>query len=133
MAKKDSEAVKPSEVSQQTPKGKLKTLMSAARSAYKDARAIAGGYGEKVAQLVEHEHLHKKAWASVVAEDRMTPEKLAEFYDTQAYYRDVLGLNERAESAPKLRLEPDKEDAEDDGEEKKTGTVSPFPAPATRQ
>jgi len=139
MAKKpkaEETAAKPSEVAPQTGEKKLRSLMNAARSAYKDSLAISGAYGEKIANAVEHDHLHKKAWASVVAEDRMTPEKLAEFYDAQEYYRDVLGLNERAKSAPRLRLEGGEEETEEeadagDAEAKPDPKVAPFPKPAS--
>ena len=82
--------------------------MTAARSTYKASRSLAGTFGEKIANAVEHDRLHLKAFRSVVAEDRMEPDKLAEFYDAQEYYRDVLGLNERAKSAPRLAIDNDK-------------------------
>jgi hypothetical protein len=97
---------------EQTSVKKLKALLRVAEAAYKDSRSIAGGYGEQVARAVEHDHLHKQAFASVVREARMTPEKLAAFYDAQSYYRDVLGLDERAASAPRL---PMAEEGEDEG------------------
>jgi hypothetical protein len=141
MAKKGSdekkeEAAKPSEVSQQTGKRKLKELLGTARDAYKDGRSIAGALGQAIKEAVEHNYLHAKAFKSVVAEDRMTPEKLADFYAAQEYYRDVLGLNERAASAPRLGLE-EKGEAEEEGEEEgekegEKGNVQPFPTPAGR-
>ena len=108
----------------QTPVKKLKALMRVAQSAYKDARSIAGGYGEQVAKHVEHDNLHKQAWSSVVREDRMTPEKLAAFYDAQSYYRDVLDLYERAASAPRLPMEEEAIEGDEDGK------VRRFPAAA---
>jgi hypothetical protein len=83
---------------------KLKSLLGSARKTYKDTRSAAGTLGEQIRSAVEHDHLHAKAFRSVVAEDRMEPEKLAEFYDAQEFYRDILGLNERASSAPKFEV-----------------------------
>jgi hypothetical protein len=81
---------------------KLKSLLRDSRAAYRDTRSIAGTLGESIAQAVEHNHLHRKAFAAVRAEDRMEPDKLAEYYDTLELYRDMCGLTERAKSAPKF-------------------------------
>jgi hypothetical protein len=84
----------------QTSEKKLKYLMGRSRSTYKDQRALSGVLGQLIADAVEHDHLHRKAFSAVRAEDRMEPEKLAAYYDALEFYRDVLGLTERAESAP---------------------------------
>jgi hypothetical protein len=102
------------EVTKVTPVNKLKALLGAARSVYKDTRLISGAFGEKIAKAVEHEHLHLKAFRSVVAEDRMEPDKLADFYDAQEHYRDVLGLNERATSAQRLPMGETEAEAADE-------------------
>lgn len=120
MAKNDSN---PGDaVTEQTPVKKLKALLRTAEAAYKDQRSIAGGYGEQIARAVEHDHLHKQAFAAVVREARLTPEKLAAFYDAQSYYRDVLGLDERAASAPRLPMS--------EGGEEGDPNVRRFPAAA---
>ncbi len=82
----------------------LKDLVAMARSTKADVSELAGRFGEAVKNAVESKHLHRKAFRSVVAEDRMEPDALADFYDAQDYYRDVLGLNDRAKSAPRLSL-----------------------------
>jgi hypothetical protein len=82
----------------------LKDLLALARSTKADVSELAGTLGQAIANAVESKHLHRKAFRSVVAEDRMEPDALADFYDAQEYYRDVLGLNERARSAPRLAL-----------------------------
>lgn len=83
---------------------KLKNLAGASRSAYRDSRRISGALGEQLRNAAEHEHLHLKAFRSVMAEDRMEPPELADFYAAQEYYRDELGLLERAKSAPRLPM-----------------------------
>jgi hypothetical protein len=127
MSKKGSgdkkEAAKPSDVSQQIGQKKLRTLLRAANDAHKDQREIAGGLGQKIADAVENEHLHKKAFSTLRMADRMTPEKLADWWDTLQYYIDVSGLAERAASAPRLRLEPDAE--EDDADKGKVTPIRP--------
>lgn len=111
---------------------KLKRLMADSRAAYKDTRSIAGELGEKIAQAVEHDHLHKKAFAFVRMADRMEPEKLADFLDTVDYYRDISGLNERAAKVIRMSLDDDgQDDGEgDEDEDDQDGNVRPFPSPA---
>jgi hypothetical protein len=118
-----------------TPVKVLEDLLKAARRTKNDVAEIAGAFGQKLANAVESKHLNRKAFRAVMAEDRMEPEKLAEFYDAQDYYRDV-GLTDRAASAPKLPIEESTEDGEDEGGGKGTGkkkrdNVKPFPAPTS--
>lgn len=110
--KEETEQAKPSETRQVTSSRKLTNLRKAARSAYKDTRAIAGSYGEQVRSAIEHDHLHRKAWSQAIKEDRMEPAELAEFYDQLEYYRDELGLRQRAESAPSLPLQEEEDNVE---------------------
>jgi hypothetical protein len=99
---KSSEAKAPKAL--QTGVRKLRELMGMVRTVREEAteRRIELTAALKIA--VENNHLHKKAFAAVCAEDRMEPEKLADYYDHLEYYRDALGLNERAASAPKLEV-----------------------------
>lgn len=129
MAKRKGNAAIPSEVSPQIGKNKLRGLLRAANDAHKDQREIAGGLGQKIADAVENEHLHKKAFATLRMADRMTPEKLADWWDTLQLYMDLSGLAERAASAPRLRLEPDAEDGEEE-DKTKGGKVTPLRPPA---
>jgi hypothetical protein len=82
----------------------LKDLVKLTRSTKNDVSEMAGRLGEAIANAVENKHLHRKAFRAVLAEDRMEPDKLADFYDAQDYYRDILGLIDRANSAPRLSL-----------------------------
>ena len=119
MAKKDK-----GEVRQVTSARKLRELLGSARSTASDISELSGGLGSEINTAVEKNHLHRKAFRAAVAEDRMEPEKLAEYYEQLDYYRDVLGLTERAKNAPKLPM-----GEATDGEE--DGTVHKFPAPAS--
>lgn len=102
----------------------LSDLLKLARSTKNDMAEMAGTFGSAIAKAVDDKHLHRKAFRSVVAEDRMEPEALRDFYDAQDYYRDALGLIERAKSAPRLPEGDDEEEAEDEGRGKK---VTAFP------
>lgn len=108
---------------------KLKRLMADARSAYKDSREIAGELGQKIANAVEHDNLHKKAFAFVRMADRMEPEKLADFLDAVDYYRDVSGINERAAKVLRMNLDDDGQDDAVVDEDDDTN-IRPFPAHA---
>lgn len=105
---------------------KLDSLLKASRSCNCDIQSLRDTLGEKIAKAVENEHLHKRAFAAVVKEDKMEPEELRDFYDAQEYYRDVLGLNERAKSAPAFDLEADKE-----ADKPEKGNVRPIRAPSS--
>lgn len=89
----------------QTSPAKLRKLMATARAAYKDSRSIAGELGAEIKDASEHDHLHKKAFASCRAADRMEPEALADYFEARDYYEEVFGLRKRAASAPRLSLE----------------------------
>lgn len=138
-ARKKAAAAKPAAARTKNTKGtetdkagqisgnKLKRLMADSRAVYKDVRALSGDLGQKIANAVEHDNLHKKAFAFVRMADRMEPEKLADFLDTIDYYRDISGLNERASKVIKMNLDDDGEgDEQDQGE----SNVRAFPAPS---
>lgn len=109
---KPAEAVKPSEVQEIIPEKKLKSLFRQAQDAYTNSRSIAGTIGEKIKTASEHDHLHAKAFRSVCQEARMTAEKLNDYYASQEHYREILGLNAKAQSA--LRLDFENETGEED-------------------
>jgi hypothetical protein len=88
----------------QTGVRKLKELLGIARSSRADISRIDSNYGSAVRSAVEKNHLHKRAWNMAVKEDRMEPPELAAYYDALDYYRDVLGLLERANSAPSFSV-----------------------------
>ena len=130
MAKKKdaetTEAVKASEVEQQITPKKLKALLKSSNEAFKNTREISGELGQQIAAAVEKDHLHRKAFAILKGFDRMTPEKLADVWETLNYYMDVSGLAERAKSALKMNFDA----AEDEAEGETDTNVTGFPSPA---
>jgi hypothetical protein len=111
--------------------GKLKKLMAAAREGYQSARDIAESLGAEIKGAVDNDNLHRKAFSAVRAEDRMEPEKLAEYFAHRDLYEEILGLRKRAASAPRLPLDGDKDEAgEPDADAPKDApreNVRPFP------
>ena len=115
--KKDEQATKV------TPERRVKSLLASARLARSNVSEIVGVYRSELKEHIEKHHLHRKAFHAVVAEDRMEPNALAEFYEHQEYYRDVLGLTERAKNAPRLPMG----DGPAAGEEEGDTNVKNFP------
>lgn len=103
----------------------LSDLLAQARAAMQDTRDISGELGAKIKDASDNSHLHKKAFASVRAADRLEPEKLADYFAHRDYYEEVLGLRKRAEAVVRLPLD-------DDGDvtaKAKNVNVTPFPMP----
>lgn len=123
-----AKAKTPTQEVAQTGERKLKQLLKTANESHKNMQEISGTLGQQIADAVENNHLHKKAFATLRSMDRMTPQKLADFWDTLQYYVDISGLGDRAASAPKLPM--DAGDDEDDVDDK-TGKVRPFPKPTS--
>jgi hypothetical protein len=134
------ETAKSSEIAKQIGAAKLKRLLSIAANSHKDSQEIAGTLGQKIAHACEHDHLHRKAFATLKAMDRMTPEKLADYWDTLQYYVEISGLGERAASAPAFDLaarraqgeggdDPEDPDNPRDEPEAGPGNIKPFPRP----
>lgn len=118
MAKKETTTRLPS-------KATLVSLRSAKRSMDSDINEVRGTYGQQVAEAVEKKHVHKKALAIALREDKMEPEQLKLYYEHLDHYREELGLNKRAESAPDLPIQD--EDAEGSADDK----VRKFPPPSS--
>lgn len=104
---------------------KLNSLLSDARKAYKDQRSISGELGAAIKEAAEHDHLHKKAFATIRSLDRMEPEKLADFFAHFDYYCDASGLRKRAGAVMRMPLD----DGREVGEQAPGPNVTPFPAP----
>ncbi len=105
---------------------KLNSLLADARKAYKEQRSISGELGAAIKEAAEHDHLHKKAFATVRSLDRMEPEKLADFFAHFDYYCEATGLRKRAGSVMRMALDDGKEVGEQGG---RTDNVAPFPMP----
>ena len=104
---------------------KLNALLSDARKAYKEQRSISGELGAAIKEAAERDHLHKKAFATVRALDRMEPENLADFFAHFDYYCDASGLRKRAGAVMRMPLD----DGKEVGEQPPNPNVTPFPAP----
>jgi hypothetical protein len=107
---------------------KLLALLGSARAAYKDQRSISGELGAAIKEAAEHDHLHKKAFASVKSSDRMEPEALADFFAHRDYYEETLGLRKRAGSVMRMQL-GDEASGETEAPGSRTSNVKPFPLP----
>lgn len=117
---------------------KLLSLLGSARAAYKEGRSIAGELGALIKDAAEHDHLHKKAFASVKSADRMEPEALADFFAHRDFYEESLGLRKRAGSVVRMDFSDDGRSEGGDNTDPqpetadskaRTGNVRPFPGP----
>jgi Ran GTPase-activating protein (RanGAP) involved in mRNA processing and transport len=119
---------------------KLIALLREVTSTTADMQELSGSLNERIGHAVEHDHLHKKAFSTLRVMDRMTPEKLADYWDTLQFYVDASGLGERAASAPAFNLSGRKDEEEeteleaDEAEQQKAaekdpGNVKAFPRP----
>lgn len=114
-----------------TPKKKLLTLLASARAAYAEQRSISGEIGAATKEAAEHDHLHKKAFATIKGLDRMEPEKLADFFAHFDYYCEATGLRKRAGAVMRMPLGDDdgKATGETGDAKGRAGNVKPFPMP----
>lgn len=99
MAKKDKEPVY-----QLTPGKTLKALLTTAKRIGKKVTELSGELGAAVANAVEHHHLHRYAFSIIKRCNTMEPEKLAEFKAHFDHYWIEAGLEERADSAPRMEM-----------------------------
>lgn len=112
-----------------TPGTELRKLLKIKRSSDADKDEAIGTYANAVGHAIEKNHLHKKAWAAAVREDKMEPEQLRAFYEHLEHYREELGLNKRAESAPALPMDGEEETETEEEAETRGRNVRAFPAP----
>lgn len=87
-----------------TPGNKVKSLLRAAKKTKEQTQSIAGEYGQMVANAVENDHLHRKAFSFAKQLHQMTDEKLAECLTHLDYYLDVSGVNDRVAKVGRLDL-----------------------------
>lgn len=112
-AETENESAKPTHAAQLIGASALKGLLRAKKATQAEVDETLGSYRSKLAYAVEKQHLHKKAYATLVQMDRMEPEKLAEYFDTLQAYMDMAGITKRIESVGRLPL-ADSRDGEDD-------------------
>lgn len=130
MARKAAEKSTDKTTTRLTPGTKLRELLKSKKSSQQDADEAIGRYRQSLGVASEKHHLHLKAWAAVVREDKMEPEQLRAYYEHLEHYREELGLNKRAESAPPLPMEGE-EDGDGEETDKPGRNVRQFPAPSS--
>lgn len=94
--------------------GKLKRLMAAKRSTKKDMYELMGTLGQSIKDAVDNDHLDRKMFNWICQLDSMEPEKIAAHLDNFNYYLDVSGINKRAESVMRMKLDNTDDDAGED-------------------
>jgi hypothetical protein len=102
---------------------KLKKLLTHARKAHQDGRSIAGELGAAIKAASDNDNLHKKAFASIKASDRLEPEALADYFAHRDYYEEVTGLRKRAGSVMRMDF-GNGDGAEAEEEEDPAGNVT---------
>jgi hypothetical protein len=125
---KASEAAKPSDVKKMPSANKIKELARSYENAKEKTSEIGGTIGSALRTASENNNLHTGAFRQAMKEKRMEAGRLADYYDHLDFYRDVLGLLDKAKSAPRLEFGPGEED--DEEETQQPANVSAFPKPA---
>jgi hypothetical protein len=111
-----AEKVTATEVVKMPGSRKLNSLLAEGRKAYQDGRALAGEFGAAVKEAAENDNLHKGAFRTIRALDRMEPEKLADWMDHFEHYCEVCGLNKRAGSVVRMDFDDDGKSEDEDAE-----------------
>ena len=83
---------------------KLKALLRASKKTKEQTSALSGELGQMVANAVENDHLHRKAFSFTKQLHQMPDEKLAECMAHLMFYLDAAGINERVEKVGRLDL-----------------------------
>jgi hypothetical protein len=102
--KKIADSVTAKDVALVTSEKKLRALLKKARDCKKEMSGISGELGQAVANAVENDYLHRKAFSFCRQLDAMTDEKLAEYMTHLEHYLEVSGLNARVEKVSRLPL-----------------------------
>lgn len=111
--KKEPEQAKPSEVIPVTSEQKLKKLLKAAADCKKETSGISSEFGQKVANAVENDHLHRKAFSFARQLHMMTDEKLAECLMHLDHYLEAGGLRARAAKVPGFDFQGEEAETEE--------------------
>ena len=78
----------------------VKNLLRRCKTKANEAASATGELREMIANAVEKKHLHAKAFGWIRQLDKMENEKIAEVLDHFDHYRDVAGIDKRAEIRP---------------------------------
>lgn len=108
----ESGNVKPSEVHKMPTMAKVRELARSFENTKESVSEISGRLGSALRTAAENNNLHLGAFRQAMKEKRMEPARLNDFYAHLDFYRDVLGLLDKAESAPRLPLADDQKGEE---------------------
>jgi hypothetical protein len=104
-------------VTKLTPAGTLTKLRTGYRSMIRNNAQNRSDYGAAVKAAKNEKHLHPQAFAQAMREDKMEPPELRSYYEHLDHYRQELGLEDRAASAPELPMEEEAEGEATEGAE----------------
>ena len=107
------------------PANKLTALLRAAKKTKEKTAGLSGELGQMVANAVENDHLHRKAFSFTKQLHQMPDEKLAETMTHFLYYLDASGINARVEKVGRLELgdQPGESEAEETEQPEKSSNV----------
>ena len=109
-----------------TSANKLKALLRSAKNTAEQVTTLSGALGEQIANAIEDNHLHRKAFSMIKALNNMSAEKQAELMFHFRKYYDFSGLQERENSVILMPFDP----VEPEGEHTEGQSEDPEPAPA---
>lgn len=92
----------------------LNKLLSRDAAMKVEVDSIVGTMREQIANAVEKQHLHKRAFATLKSINRMSAEKAADYWDTLCAYVDMSCVGEKIKSVGHLPLGDRKDGAEID-------------------
>lgn len=124
-AKQDN--VQPSEVKKMPSANKIKELARNWEHTKETTGEISGRLGSALRAAAENNNLHTGAFRQAMREKKMEAGRLADFYDHLDFYRDVLGLEEKAASAPRFDFKGEEGVDQDTQDAQQADNVAPFP------
>lgn len=113
-----------------TSRAKVRSLLALNRTATENLSEVRDALNGAMTDAVQNHHLMKGPFGWIKKLDKMSPEKIRDWVDGFLYYYEVSGIEERANSAPRLPIdeEPEAEAPAAAAEGRSGGTVTPFPA-----
>lgn len=85
-----------------TAPGKVKKLAKDLAGLADDMAEIRGEMGGLVTDATQNHHLHKKAFAEIRKQQKMSASQLHDYYTHRDYYEDITGLRDKAKTAPRF-------------------------------
>jgi hypothetical protein len=105
---------------------KLNALLRSARSTQASVTELTGALGQQIANAIEDNHLHRKAFNMVKGLDKMEPEALAQTMHWFRKYYEMAGLVERENTVNTMAFGPGPAEPE-----AQPANVRPFRAPTS--